>query len=224
MAAAAKVVGGKLDGANTEKVQTLKEIVKVMVVPPVDKKRLYVTVRNREGSSALVHRFHEDVKGKMLKKQMGGVVEKNGPRDPQKEYEQSLYPKSEKGKHQFPTSWFKGTMTNAAHTFDTVKRAQAKGACFVVGEFVEVEGEPNMHEATVRLETGVAMQRFRAEFKKWSARLTIEFNPKVISEEKIIHLLDAAGFSVGVGDHRPQKNGTNGRFEVDYENVQVGPA
>ena len=61
---------------------------------------------------------------------------------------------------------------------------------------------------------GTADIRYRAEFKKWKATLTIRYNAHVISTEQIINLYHVAGFSIGIGDWRPQKEGSHGMFHV----------
>ena len=56
--------------------------------------------------------------------------------------------------------------------------------------------------------------RYRAEFKNWRAKLTIEYNPAVIQPEHIVNLVEISGFAVGIGENRPEKGGDWGTFEV----------
>jgi hypothetical protein len=54
--------------------------------------------------------------------------------------------------------------------------------------------------------------RFRPEFTTWSARFVVQYS-ELMSNETVIDLVDRAG-SVGVGEWRPEKNGSFGTFEV----------
>jgi hypothetical protein len=61
---------------------------------------------------------------------------------------------------------------------------------------------------------GTADLRYRAEFKKWKTTLTIRYNSRAISAEQITNMFQNAGFAIGVGEWRPQKDGRNGMFHV----------
>ena len=62
---------------------------------------------------------------------------------------------------------------------------------------------------------GTADLCYRAEFKSWRTELTINFNGHAISAEQIVNLLNLGGFSNGVGDWRPAKNGRFGTYHVE---------
>jgi len=66
----------------------------------------------------------------------------------------------------------------------------------------------------VRLNGKTADIRHRGEFKEWSADLEVQYNEDWISAEQIANLISLAGFSVGVGEWRPEKNGQYGTFEI----------
>jgi hypothetical protein len=44
--------------------------------------------------------------------------------------------------------------------------------------------------------------------------VTIKFNTSAISAEQVANLLNVAGFGVGIGEWRPERNGSYGRFHV----------
>ena len=94
----------------------------------------------------------------------------------------------------------------------------AKGAFHVLGDLLEIKGsKPKMREDIVRLNSGpkpVADIRYRAEFEKWSVEIPVRFNQSAITPEIITNLFNIAGFSVGIGEWRPEKNGAFGMFEV----------
>ena len=56
--------------------------------------------------------------------------------------------------------------------------------------------------------------RYRGEFRQWAVDLPLRFNAAALSLEQIVALFHVAGFSVGVGEWRPEKNGQYGTFEV----------
>jgi hypothetical protein len=48
-------------------------------------------------------------------------------------------------------------------------------------------------------------------------KFQVRHNPNVLSVEQIINLFNVAGFAIGVGEWRPQKDGSNGMFHVEME-------
>lgn len=83
---------------------------------------------------------------------------------------------------------------------------------------IEIHGEHHMREDMVRVGamTKVASPRYRACYPSWSAVITIQFLEDVINETQIVGLLNAAGFTCGVGEWRPEKSnsGSFGLFQV----------
>ena len=66
---------------------------------------------------------------------------------------------------------------------------------------------------------GVVVQRARilrtrAKFDKWSAEVVIDTDEELIDKEKLERWLDIGGRRIGLGDWRPEKSGSYGRFEV----------
>lgn len=55
--------------------------------------------------------------------------------------------------------------------------------------------------------------RFRYEYLNWKARLVLEFDENTISTATVVDLLNRAG-RVGVGEWRPERDGTFGTFRV----------
>lgn len=131
------------------------------------------------------------------------------------------------GKYGLPAAAFKQAAVGACRDLK-MKMTEARGRFHVIGksdpitflDLVRVEGEPLMHEAMVRVGMGADI-RWRPMFPQWSAHLDIWFNTEAINPMEIANMLDNAGFSVGVGEWRPQKNGSNGMFRVDYDSLDV---
>ena len=90
-----------------------------------------------------------------------------------------------------------------------------RGAFHVEGDLVHVEGEPQRREDMVRVGMGTADIRYRPEFPKWATELDVSYNSRALAAEQIVNLFEIAGFAVGVGEWRPEKDGQFGRFRVE---------
>ena len=98
-----------------------------------------------------------------------------------------------------------------------ITHTQARQAFRVMGDMVKIEGKPHMRQDIVRVGKFGNRQpdvRYRAEFSQWSCTLTIRFNARVLSGSEVVNLFQCAGFAVGVGEWRPEKNGQFGMFHV----------
>lgn len=190
-----------------------KKKAEAVAIPKPEIRILEITIIG--DSSLLCHRFSEKCKREMEDKHAQKARTARGKRDPEAEFRATLYPMG-KGKNGFPASAFKKAMVRACTYVEGIKAVLARGAFFVMGELVEIKSDkPVMHTCFVRVpKGGNADIRYRAEFKNWTCKLQIRFNAKVISEEQVMNLLENAGFSVGIGDWRPEKDGTHGMFHV----------
>jgi hypothetical protein len=56
--------------------------------------------------------------------------------------------------------------------------------------------------------------RTRAIFPEWACTIEVSFVSSLIKERQVINLLAAAGIIVGIGDGRPQKGMSYGKFRV----------
>lgn len=172
------------------------------------------------GDSPLIcHAWSSKAKKSMLDKQMKKARQAKAAKNPEDDFEESLY-RLDEGRCGFPTVAFKSAMVGACRFAEGVKMTEARGAFHVVGEMIPIEGEPTPREDMVRVGMGAADIRYRGEFKEWRATLLIQFNANVISAEMIVNLLTLAGFGVGVGEWRPERNGSYGRFHVATEEAK----
>lgn len=64
--------------------------------------------------------------------------------------------------------------------------------------------------------------RTRAKFDEWGADVIVEVDPEQVDSDQLARWLDTAGRRVGLGDWRPAKSGTFGRFALDGEIEEVG--
>jgi len=165
------------------------------------------------GTTPLIcHKWSEKAKKEMLAKQTKKASAGKGAKDPKKDYEDSLYIHPDGG-YGFPSVAFKAAAVRAAKQVG-MAMTDARVAFHVAGELVRIEGDPSMREDMVRLNGQTADIRYRGEFKAWRTTVEVSFNANMISPEQIVNLFSIAGFSVGVGEWRPERNGQYGRFEI----------
>lgn len=178
-------------------------------------------------SPLIVHAWSQKAKELMLAKQMKKAKQAKEAKDPWVDFLDSLYwlsprPKTipvgaslKKFKFGFPSIGFKASAVGACSHIDGVTKVEARGAFHIPGEFVEISGTPTMREDMVRVGMGTADLRYRGEFKEWSVELPIRYNVNVLSLEQIVNLFNTAGFGIGVGEWRPEKDGSFGMFHAE---------
>lgn len=184
----------------------------VVAVPELKIQGMEVTL---VGDSPLIcHRWSEKAKKQMLDKQMKKAVGAKEAKDPERDYKESLYPSPDGKGFGFPSVAFKAAAVDAATFVDGAKKTELRGAFHIEGELVKIEGKPTPRQDMVRVGMGTADLRYRGEFKQWKAKLRVRYNAAAISAEQIVNLFTTAGFAVGVGEWRPQRDGSYGMFHV----------
>jgi hypothetical protein len=167
------------------------------------------------GDSALIsHKWSEKAKKEIRDKQQKKAKTKKEAKNPEQEYEDSLYRIGNNGQCGFPAIAFKAAAVNACSHVEGITKVTARGAFHVTGEIIPIYGKPEMREDMVRLQGTIADLRYRGQFPKWYTVVHIRYNSSVISLEQIANLFNTAGFAIGVGEWRPQKNGNYGMFHV----------
>lgn len=165
-------------------------------------------------SSLIVHAWSEKAKKQMLDKQMGVASAGREAKNPQRDFEESLYHHPEGG-YGFPAIAFKNAAVEACTSLGkSVTKVAARQAFHVVGELVKIDGTPTMREDMVRVGMGTADLRYRGEFVEWSTTIRVRYNARVLSAEQVVNLFNTAGFAVGVGEWRSEKDGSHGLFHV----------
>ncbi len=182
----------------------------VIELPEMKIKKMRLTLVG--DSSLICNQWSGKAKKEMLDKQMKKAKQAKEAKDPQRDYEESLY-KMGRG-YGFPAVAFKAAAVNACSHISDVTKVAARGTFHIDGELVPIKGTPTMREDMVRIGMGVADLRYRGEFKKWEATFDVRYNSRMMSAEQICNLFNTAGFAIGVGEWRPQKNGSYGMFHV----------
>lgn len=198
-------------------IKKAKEVGVQITLPPLNIKTAIVSL---VGDSGLIcHAWSQKAKQEMLDKHMKKAKTAKEAKDPHKDFLASLYPLSGANgggpKYGFPAVAFKSAAVDACSQVDGLTKVDARAAFHINGELVPIEGTPEMREDMVRIGMGTADIRHRGEFKQWRTRFTIRYNANVLSLEQILNLFNTAGFGIGVGEWRPQRDGSNGMFHVE---------
>lgn len=167
----------------------------------------------------IVHRFSEKAKRQMLDAMQGKKTPKQ-PKNPDADYESAFYRFPDGSPDAFPSSAFKLATVEASRFYGKdVTKVGLRQFVFVFGEgrheFVRIQGDPTMREDVVRVGRGGTDLRYRPEFTDWRTVLEVTYVTSALTRDSVLSLIDAAGMGVGVGEWRPEKDGTFGTYRID---------
>lgn len=166
-------------------------------------------------SPLIMHAWSHKAKEQMLAKQMKLATTGKVAKDPQRDFEESMY--TDAHGPCFPTIAFKASAVDAAVAMD-FRKTNLRQAFHIEGEMVPIVGcDPTPREDMVRVGMGTADIRYRAQFTEWGTILPVTINSRLLSVEQLVNLFEAAGFGIGIGEWRPQKDGQFGRFRIASE-------
>lgn len=190
-----------------------KTATKTIEIPEIKLQRLIVTI---EGQTPLItHRFGERARKQIEDKQQGAARTAKPPREPESEFRDSLYVIQE-GVYGFPAAGLKKALVYAGGRFADEQMTVLRGVINVQGDLLAIRApEPRMRSDTVRIDGGkTSSLAYRPEFWPWEMDVPVVFNATMLTESKVLNLFQMAGFSIGIGDWRPEKNGTFGQFSI----------
>ena len=216
-----------------------KEVSNVIEIAPIQVKTAVVRIRGT--APLIVHAWGHKAKQEMLDKQMGKTKTKAKPvKNPVEDFIESAYWMEHKpteytveafeeavkagARWGFPVTAIKQAAASAASRNDIgIPMTKIRGAFFISGEgenmLAEIKGSvPHMREDMVRIGgiSKTADIRHRAQFDDWYMDLEIRYNANgPISLEQIINLINLGGFTCGIGEWRPEKDGSYGTYEID---------
>jgi len=163
------------------------------------KARDQIMAKHREGSTGRSKKQHE-------------------PRDFDRDYQEAMH-LAEEGWNGIPAPAFRSAMIDACRLVG-FKMTHAKLAIFIRADGIDIDdgtplvritkGKPEQHTGHVRNETGVVDMRVRPMWRKWEAKLSVDYDADVFSAEDITNLLARAGAQVGVGEGRPNSKKSHG--------------
>lgn len=192
-----------------------------LAIDRIAEERLFVPILGV--TPLIMHRFSEKAKKQMLDASQGRQTPKQ-PKDPQAEYEACFYRLADGG-YGFPADAFKQATVGAARFYGkAVTMTALKQFVFVRGQLgddgrqlvpVASENEPTMREDVVRVGRGGSDLRYRPSFHPWHATLDVTYFTSVLTRESVLSLIDAGGLAIGVGEWRPERDGTFGTYRID---------
>ena len=133
---------------------------------------------------------------------------------------------AEGAKFGFPANSFKMAANSAAYRLGWVKnQMELRGAYFLRpengGEYVEIKGDvPLCREDMVKVGMGTADIRYRPIFNHWYCDMILEYNKSGnMKLDDILSCITAGGYAVGVGEWRPEKDGTFGMYHIESQHT-----
>lgn len=229
LAATAAAPAKRGPGRGKASSMTTIDVSKLMVEPKV----MELTITGL--TPLLVHNFGAKAIKQILDKQTGEAKTIKAKKDPFADFVESLYIINEKRVPKtrlapgdswkyipdtfgFPASAFKKAMVAACSFVDGIPKTWVRGLIHVHGDNLPIVYDKLvMQQDTVRVGPfgrKVADIRFRGCFHDWSIKLRISYNANAIKAPQIAMLLNNAGFSVGIGEWRPEKDGSYGTFAI----------
>lgn len=188
--------------------------------------KLALTIKGRPGSPLVIHAFAEKAKQEIRDKQQKKAKKAKEERKPEEEFLAARYVDAA-GRECAPVTAVKKCLISAATAFDDLTKVALRQAIFVApaadpsSMFVPIEkadGSPavgRMREDAVTIGINTRGLSYRPEYPEWYLRLIVEYNPRLISKEQLLALIDQAGWGVGICEGRPERSSALGwgRFE-----------
>lgn len=166
------------------------------------------------GTADLIqNRFSQKSVEQMLRKHMGISVQRESKKP--REVLEDATVRNVEGKVAMPPTGFKLAMISAASQLKGLKKTQLRTAIFIEGNSVVIKYREMVPRMDITRTSGIGRTpdiRFRPSFQGWTARMIIQFSD-TLTVQTVVDLLNRAGSS-GIGEWRPEKNGTFGTFRV----------
>ena len=188
--------------------------------------KINVTIQGRPGSPLVIHAFAEKAKQDIRDKQQKKAKKAQTERHPQAESNASRY-MDQNGRECAPITALKKAIITAATAFADVTKVGLRQALFVdsvvspgssLVPIENLDGTPAigvMREDAVTIGINTRGLAYRPEYREWRLQISIEFNPRIVSREQLLALVDQAGWGVGICEGRPERSSALGwgRFQ-----------
>jgi hypothetical protein len=185
-----------------------------------------LVLRGKPGSILVVHAFSEKAKKEIRDKQQKKARQAKDERKPEEEFRAARY-LNEEGDECVLVTCLKKAIVAAATAFEDLTKVALRQALFVSpadkpgGDLVPIErydGNPaiaTMREDAVTIGVNTRGLAYRPQYTEWQLRVVVEYNPRLVSEEQLLALVDQAGWGVGICEGRPERSSALGwgRFE-----------
>ena len=142
-------------------------------------------------------------------------------RNPEEEAAASCY-RTDSGEYGIPLVAFKSALIGAAHKDFGLEKTLLRKSFFIPStdsnSITAIESEGYIiREDIVRIGANQTDLRYRPQFNKWRANIVAQIDAELLRPQDVVNLVNRAGFSVGIGEWRPEKGGEFGRFEFDTD-------
>lgn len=180
-----------------------------------------ITLVGRPGSPLVIHAFAEKAKQEIRDKQQKKEKKAHEERNPAAEFEAAKYIDS-KGRECAPITALKKSIVTAASAFKDLTKVGLRQAIFVdsvlnpgasLVPIERLDGTPAkgvMREDAVTIGINTRGLTYRPEYREWQLQIRVEFNPRLVSEEQLLALVDQAGWGVGICEGRPERTSALG--------------
>lgn len=183
-----------------------------------------------EGITPLfMHAFSEDAMRTLEKTRMGEPQERRNI-SPEDEWAHACHmisgaPFKRGARYGVPATAIRSALEEAAPYIANrkVTKKLVAGTIFIVADdpekqLVEIKAQKVVKDRRIaRINNGKSPEvRYRPILHGWTMDITVQYDPTMVTPKLILALIQRAGFSVGIGDYRPQrgKGGTYGRFQL----------
>lgn len=180
----------------------------------------------RKGSPLVIHAFAEKAKQEIRDKQQKKAKKAKAERKPEEEFQAAKYIDPQ-GRECAPITALKKSIITAASAFDDLTKVGLRQALFVdsvtnpgssLVPIENLEGKPAkgvMREDAVTIGINTRGLAYRPEYSEWRLRIRVEYNPRLVSLEQLLALVDQAGWGVGICEGRPERSSALGwgRFQ-----------
>ena len=187
-------------------------------IKPIKKRKFQITIKGK--SPLVMHAWSEKAKAMVRMTPQDRKKLPKEKRTPEQTAHECAY-RMDDGSFGLPIDAFKKAITEAAHVDDGVPKKTIRSAFFIEApdksnnvplSYVE---EPVVTEDKVTVGRGQTDLRYRLYFHDWKATYTCEIDTSKLNIQDVLTLVNRAGFGVGIGDWRPQRDGDKGRFVLD---------
>lgn len=182
---------------------------------------IVLTLRGIPGSPLVIHAFAEKAKQEIRDKQQKKARKAKDERKPQEEFLASRYLDA-KGRECAPVTAVKKALVSAATAFDDLTKVALRQALFVspaddpASMFIPIEKHDGslavgtMREDAVTIGMNTRGLAYRPEYPEWQIRVKVEYNPRLVSLEQLLALVDQAGWGIGICEGRPERSSALG--------------
>lgn len=190
------------------------------------------------GRSPLICHSKRHLAGELRERQGIDVSSQDKERDTNMNFRRSLYPlppdddtywgwvagdveEDELEGFGHPAVALRKAMIRGAKNAGLMPMTDARSALFVYGteyqDYLTIQHPPDFprkREDTVSLPKGGTDLRYRGDFPRWMTDVVVEYDMGLANQDEVGQILRQAGFGVGIGDWRPEKDGQFGRFRI----------